>query len=63
VLLVLAVIAGAFAVTRIESLRDGVLVLAGGLVLAAVTGALVLTRDRQRQGMPEVERHSPQPAG
>ena len=57
VLLVIAVIAGAFAVTRIESLRDGVLVLAGGLVLAAVVGVLALTRDRQRQAMPEVERY------
>ncbi|MGY4772908.1 sensor histidine kinase [Kribbella sp. CWNU-51] len=57
VLLVIAVIAGAFAVTRIESLRDGVLVLAGGLALAAVVGVLALTRARQRQAMPEVERY------
>jgi PAS domain S-box-containing protein len=57
VLLALAVIAGAFALTRIESARDGVLVLAGGLALAAVTGVLALTRDRQRQAMPEVERY------
>ena len=56
-LLVIAVIAVAFAVTRIESPRDGALVLAGGLALAAVTGVLALTRDRQRQSMPEVERY------
>jgi PAS domain S-box-containing protein len=57
VLIVIAVIAGAFAVTRIGSPRDGVLVLAGGLALAAVTGVLALTRDRQRPAMPEVERY------
>ncbi len=57
VLLVIAVIAGGFAVTRIESVRDGVLVLAGGLALAAVVGVLALTRARQRQAMPEVERY------
>ena len=40
VLLVIAVAAGALAVTQIESLRDGVLVLVAGLALAAVIGAL-----------------------
>jgi PAS domain S-box-containing protein len=57
VLLVMAVIAGAFAVTRIESPRDGVLVLAGGLALAAVTGALTVTTRRRRRAMREVERY------
>jgi PAS domain S-box-containing protein len=57
VLLVIAVIAGAFAVTRIESLRDGVLVLAGGLALAAVTGVLAVTTERRRRAMREVERY------
>jgi PAS domain-containing protein len=55
--LVIAVIAVAFAVTRIESLRDGVLVLAGGLALAAVTGAFALTTQRRRRAMREVERY------
>ena len=57
VLAVIAVIAGAFAVTRIESLRDGALVLAGGLALAAVTGALAVTTERRRRAMREVERY------
>jgi PAS domain S-box-containing protein len=57
VLLVIAVIAGAFAVTRIESLRDGVLVLAGGLALAAVTGALAVATERRRRALREVERY------
>jgi PAS domain S-box-containing protein len=57
VLFVIALIAGAFAVTRIESLHDGVLVLAGGLALAAVTGALAVTTERRRRAMREVERY------
>jgi PAS domain S-box-containing protein len=57
VLLVTAVIAGAFAVTRIESLRDGVFVLAVGLALAAVTGALAVTTERRRRALREVERY------
>ena len=57
VLVVIAVIAGAFAVTRIESVRDGVLVLAGGLALAAVTGALAVTTERRRRALREVERY------
>jgi PAS domain S-box-containing protein len=56
VLFVIAVIAGAFAVTQIESLRDGVLVLAVGLALAAVTGALAITTERRRRAMRETER-------
>jgi signal transduction histidine kinase/putative methionine-R-sulfoxide reductase with GAF domain len=48
VLLVIAVIAGAFAVTRIESLRDGVLVLAGGLALAAVVMATAIANAEAR---------------
>jgi PAS domain S-box-containing protein len=56
-LIVIAVTAGAFAVTRIESLRDGVLVLAGGLALAAVTGALAVTTERRRRAIREVERY------
>jgi predicted permease len=57
VLLVIAVIAGAFAVRRIDSLRDRVLVLTGGLALAAVTGALTVTTERRRRAMREVERY------
>jgi PAS domain S-box-containing protein len=57
VLLVIAVIAGAFAVTRIESLRDGVLVLVGGLALAAVTGVLAVATERRRRATREVERY------
>ncbi len=57
VLLVIAVIAGAFAVTRIESLRDGVLVLAGGLALAGVAGALAVTTERRRRAMREADRY------
>jgi PAS domain S-box-containing protein len=57
VLLVIAVVAGAFAVTRIESPRYGVLVLAGGLVLAAVAGALAVTTERRKRAMREVERY------
>ena len=56
VLLAIALIAGAFAVSRIESLRDGVLVLAGGLALATVTGALAVTTERRRRAIREVER-------
>jgi PAS domain-containing protein len=56
-LLVLAVIAGAFAVTKIESVRDGVLVLAGGLALAAVAGALAVTTERRRRALREVDRY------
>ena len=48
VLLVIAVIVGAFAVTRIESLRDGVLVLAGGLALAAVVMATAIANAEAR---------------
>ncbi|HEX9379227.1 MAG TPA: GAF domain-containing protein, partial [Gaiellaceae bacterium] len=57
VLLVTAVIAGAFAVTRIESLHDGVLVLAGGLALAAVIGGLAVTTEGRRRALREVERY------
>jgi PAS domain S-box-containing protein len=57
VLLVIAVTAGALAVTRTESLRDGVLVLAGGLAFAAVIGALAATTERRRLAMREVERY------
>jgi len=57
VLLVIAVAAGALAVTQIESLRDGVLVLVAGLALAAVIGALAVTTERRRLAMREVERY------
>jgi PAS domain S-box-containing protein len=56
-LLVVAVIAGAFAVMQIESVRDGVLVLAGGLALAAVAGALAVTTERRRRALREVDRY------
>ena len=56
VLLVTAVTVGAFALTRMESLRDADLVLAGGLALAAVTGVLVATTDRRRRATRETER-------
>jgi hypothetical protein len=49
VLLVSAVTAGAFALTRMESLRDADLVLAGGLALAAVTAVLAVTTERRRR--------------
>jgi PAS domain S-box-containing protein len=57
VLLVIAVTAGVLAVTRIESLRDGVLVLVGALALVAVIGALAVTTERRRRAMREVERY------
>ena len=40
-----------------RSLRDEVLVLVGGLALAAVTGALAVTTERRRRAMREVERY------
>jgi PAS domain S-box-containing protein len=58
--LVLLVIAGAavgVVLTRVDSSRDTWLVFGTGLALAAVTGVLALTRDRQRQAMREVERY------
>ena len=56
VLLVIAVIAGAFAVARIDSYgRSGRA--CGGLALAAVTGALAVTTERRRRAMREVERY------
>ena len=56
VLLVIAVTAAAFALTRAESHRDAQLVLAGGLAFAAVTGAFVAVMDRRRRAMRETER-------
>ncbi len=57
VLLVIAAIAAGFVLTQVDSSRDVWLVVGTGLALAAVTGVLALTRDRQRQAMPEVERY------
>ena len=57
VLLVIAGTAAGFVLMRADSWRDAWLVFGTGLALAAVTGALALTRDRQRQAMPEVERY------
>jgi hypothetical protein len=56
VLLVVAATAGAFVLTRADTSSDAWLVLATGLALAAVTGALVPTRKRRRLAMGEVER-------
>jgi PAS domain S-box-containing protein len=57
VLLVIAGISAGFVLTRVDSWRDAWLVFGTGLALAAVTGLLVLTRGRQRQTMPEIERY------
>jgi PAS domain S-box-containing protein len=57
VVLVLAATAGGFALTRIEADREAKLVLAVGLALAAVTGALAVTTERRRRAMREVERY------
>jgi len=56
-LVVIAVIAGALAVTQIESQRDKVLMLSVGLALVAVSGALAVTTERRRRAMREVERY------
>jgi PAS domain S-box-containing protein len=57
VLLVIAATAAGLVLTRVNSSLDAWLVFGTGLALAAVAGALALTRDRQRQAMPEVERY------
>jgi PAS domain S-box-containing protein len=57
VLLVVAATAAGFVLTRVDSSRDAWLVFGTGLALAAVAGVLAVTRDRQRQPMPEVERY------
>jgi PAS domain S-box-containing protein len=57
VLLVIAGTAVGVVLTRVDSSRDTWLVFGTGLALAAVTGVLALTRDRQRQAMREVERY------
>jgi len=57
VLLVLAATAGGFALARIEADRDALLVLAGGLALTAVTGALAATTERRRRALREVDRY------
>ena len=56
-LLVIAGTAAGFVLTRVDSSRDAWLVLGTGLALAALTGVLALTRGRQTQAMPEVERY------
>ena len=55
VLLVIAATAAGFVLTRVDSSRDAWLVFGTGL--AAVTGVLALTRDGQRQAMPQFERY------
>ena len=57
VLLVIAATAAGFVLTRVDSSRDAWLVFGTGLALAAVGGVLALTRRRQREAMPEVERY------
>jgi PAS domain S-box-containing protein len=57
VLLVIAATAAGFVLTRVDSSRDASLVVGTVLALAAVTGVLALTKDRQRQAMPELERY------
>ena len=57
VLLVIAAAAAGFVLTQVDSSRDAWLVFGTGLALAAVSGVLALTRRRQREAMPEVERY------
>jgi len=57
VLLVIAATAAGFVLTRVDSSRDAWLVFGTGLALAAVTGALAVTRGRHRHATPEVERY------
>jgi PAS domain S-box-containing protein len=57
VLLVIAGTAAGLVLTRVDPSRDAWLVVGTGLALAAVIGVLALTRNRQRQAMPEVERY------
>jgi PAS domain S-box-containing protein len=54
--LVIAVTAGAFALTLAEAKGAAWLVLAGGLALAAVTGTLAATAERRRRAAREVDR-------
>jgi PAS domain S-box-containing protein len=56
VLLVIAVTAGAFALTLAEARGAAWFVLAGGLALAAVTGTLAATAERRSRAVREVER-------
>ena len=51
------VIGSAFAVTRIDSRRDGMLVLGVGLALAVVVGVLAVTMERRKRALREVERY------
>src|SRR5215211_5771729 len=53
----IAAIAGAFVLARMESAADAWLVLATGLALAAVTVALAVTTQRRRRATREVERY------
>jgi uncharacterized protein (UPF0333 family) len=53
VLLVIAAIAGAFVLARMDSAADAWLVLATGLALAAVTVALAVTTQRRRRATRE----------
>ena len=57
VLLVIAATAAGFVLTRVDSSRDAWLVFGTGLALAAVAAVLVLTRNRHRPTMPEVDRY------
>jgi PAS domain S-box-containing protein len=56
VLLVIAVTAGAFALTLAEAKGAAWFVLAGGLALAAVTGTLAATAERRSRAVREVDR-------
>src|SRR3954469_22731156 len=56
VVLVIALTAVAFALTRMAAEREAWLVLAGGLALAAVTGTLAATADWRRRATREVDR-------
>src|SRR6266508_2361469 len=53
----IAAIAGAFVLARMDSAADAWLVLATGLALAAVTVALAVTTQRRRRATREVERY------
>ncbi|HEX6701971.1 MAG TPA: GAF domain-containing protein [Gaiellaceae bacterium] len=55
--IVIAVIAGVFAVTQTDSTADAWLVLATALALAGVTSALAVTTQRRRHATREVERY------
>src|SRR5262245_38410913 len=57
VLLVVAAAAGGFVLTRTDSSGDAWLVLATGVALAAVTGALAVTTERRKRATREMDRY------